>query len=234
MSTELLCPNCNNRIESININISTDLAKCSVCDTISKVSSLVYFEEEKVSETPPVGSIIQLSKERGDTIKLLIPKKGFTVSTIPVFVFSMFWLGFIAFWTWGAAQGNIYFALFSIPFWLIGFGMLIGQINSMFETQTLSISKYELVLEKKRPFIGKRFGYKISEIHDIKNIELSTGKTSNMSKYNWINKKSIVTGLEYPAIISDYDTTYFFESTTNMDKDWVTKYLSNKLKSYKK
>lgn len=57
-------------------------------------------------------------------------------------MFSLFWLGFTAFWTAGALGiffrpgkpprwENIIFSLFSIPFWLIGFGMLGGALGTM-------------------------------------------------------------------------------------------------------
>ncbi len=56
-----------------------------------------------------------------------------SVDCIPLMIFATFWLGFIAFWTFGALgmptsledlskiqPAQIPFALFSIPFWLVG------------------------------------------------------------------------------------------------------------------
>ncbi len=59
-----------------------------------------------------------------------------SVDCVPLMVFATFWLGFIAFWTFGALgmptsledvskiqPAQIPFALFSIPFWLVGIGL---------------------------------------------------------------------------------------------------------------
>ncbi len=47
----------------------------------------------------------------------------FSAANLGAFIFSLPWLGFIAFWTWGAAQGSAIFACFSIPFWCVGIGL---------------------------------------------------------------------------------------------------------------
>ena len=47
----------------------------------------------------------------------------FSAGSLATFLFSLPWLGFIAFWTWGAAQGSAIFACFSIPFWCVGIGL---------------------------------------------------------------------------------------------------------------
>ena len=236
MTTELICPNCNKAIESDNINITTDLAKCGHCGTITKASSLVSAQDDKSLSTPPKGSSIQVTKEMGDTIKLFFPKKGVTASDIPQLLFSIFWLVFICFWTWGASQGSIFFALFSIPFWLVGFGMLSGLINSINETQTLTVSKSQLTLEKTRPINGKRFEFNLSDIQEIKMTHMKAGPFSVFSnpRYMWRLQWSFGAGLVMPAIISGSGTEYFFEATNDAEQDWVTKYLSNKVRQAKR
>lgn len=47
----------------------------------------------------------------------------FCGATLGAFLFSIFWLSGIAFWTWGAAQSSVAFACFSIPFWCVGLGV---------------------------------------------------------------------------------------------------------------
>ena len=47
----------------------------------------------------------------------------FSGTGLASFLFSLPWLGFIAFWTWGAAQASAVFACFSIPFWCVGLGL---------------------------------------------------------------------------------------------------------------
>ena len=48
------------------------------------------------------------------------------------------------------SQGSIFFALTSLPFWFVFSSMLVGIINSVYETQTLTVTKRQLTLEKKR------------------------------------------------------------------------------------
>ena len=236
MTTELICPNCNRTIESDNINIVTDLAKCGYCGTIAKASSLVSAQEEKSLATPPKGSSIEVTKEMGNTVKLFIPKKGVTASDIPQLLFIIFWLGFICFWTWGAAQGSIFFALFSIPFWIVGLTMLIGLINSLNETQTLTVSKSQLTLEKTRPINGKRFEFDLVDIQEIKMTHMKARPFSAFSnpRYMWRLQWSFGAGLVMPAIIYGSGTEYFFEAANDAEQDWVTKYLSNKVRQSKK
>jgi uncharacterized Fe-S cluster protein YjdI len=236
MTTELICANCNRTIESDNINIATDLAKCRHCGTIYKASSLVFGQDEKTLATPPKGSVIEMTKEMGDTVRLFIPKKGLTAADIPQLLFIIFWLGFICFWTLGASQGSILFAMFSIPFWLVGLTMLIGLINSINETQTLTVSKSKLTLVKTRPINGKRFDFNLADLQEIKMTHMKSGTFSFFSNPRSMsqNQSSFGAGVEMPTIISGSGTEYFFESANDAEQDWVTKYLSNKVRQSKK
>ena len=236
MTTELICPNCNGTIEDDNINIATDLAKCGRCGAINKVSSIISAQDDKSFMTPPKGSTIEVSKELGDAVKFFIPKKGITISDIPQLFFSIFWLGFICFWTWGAAQASIFFALFSIPFWLIGLTMISGIINSINETQTLTVSKTQLILEKTRPINGKKFEFNLPDIQEIKMTHMKAGPFSVFSnpRYMWRLQWSFGAGLVLPAIISGSGTEYFFEAANDAEQDWMTKYLSYKIRQAKK
>ena len=47
----------------------------------------------------------------------------FSAGSLGSFIFSLPWLAFVAFWTWGASQASALFACFSIPFWCIGLGL---------------------------------------------------------------------------------------------------------------
>ena len=47
----------------------------------------------------------------------------FSAGSLATFLFSLPLLGFVIFWTWGAAQGSAIFACFSIPFWCVGIGL---------------------------------------------------------------------------------------------------------------
>ncbi len=55
------------------------------------------------------------------------------VTGIAKLVFASFWLGFVYFWTTTAVENDAptMFAMFSIPFWIVGFGLVISGIRSL-------------------------------------------------------------------------------------------------------
>lgn len=80
--------------------------------------------------------------QRGEWLIRINPRKtskNFFVGLGCVTIFAAFWEGFVIFWTLGAAQGSIIFALFSIPFHLVGLAM-VGVILFML----LGKSEYRL------------------------------------------------------------------------------------------
>lgn len=75
--------------------------------------------------TKPHGSRIVLKRSR-DRLSIVIPPSGLRSENIGILFFALFWNAFILVWTIGAVAGSIFFALFSIPFWIVGLGMLAG------------------------------------------------------------------------------------------------------------
>ncbi|MCB0652275.1 MAG: PH domain-containing protein [Saprospiraceae bacterium] len=57
------------------------------------------------------------------------PKKGILFNSGDLFLipFSIFWCGFAIFWMYGASEGGGIFALFGIPFVVIGLYLLFGR-----------------------------------------------------------------------------------------------------------
>jgi serine/threonine protein kinase len=80
--------------------------------------------------TKPHGSRITLSRTR-DRLTINVPPGGITSENTGMLFFALFWNMFVLFWTFGAAAGSVFFALFSIPFWMIGLGMLYASLMSM-------------------------------------------------------------------------------------------------------
>jgi hypothetical protein len=77
-------------------------------------------------------AIVERSEEK---LIVHVPPDGMRAPSWGLLGFAVFWLGFIAFWTAGAlgllfggngpiGWGQVLFACFSIPFWVVGFGML--------------------------------------------------------------------------------------------------------------
>lgn len=68
--------------------------------------------------------------EIGESIRWIeqpIPR-FFTASSIGSFLFAIPWTGFVVFWVLTASRASIFFALFGIPFLIVGFGMLSSPI----------------------------------------------------------------------------------------------------------
>ena len=222
---ELVCTTCRMKIDSADVNISTDLAKCGHCGAIHRASSLVPAIDSKTLATPPVGSKIEIIKGMGDSFQIFMPKKGIDKTNIPFLAFCIIWFSFIAFWTWGASladEGQI-MALFSIPFWIIGFVILTVVLNKINETQTIEVTKTDLTIVKTKPIMSKRYEYSFKDIQLIKITELDYYYTSGRSKRGNINNHTVQP--KAPAIITGSGTKYFFEQANEAEKIWVTNFL---------
>ncbi len=102
------------------------------------------------SDDPPSGSRLEVSRE-GGTLTIKVPRlrvSQWSPALLFQIVFTTFWLGFVAVWT-AAALLTIVMALFSIPFWLVGFFMFWRLANQLVGSQTLTIGPEEIHLEYK-------------------------------------------------------------------------------------
>ncbi|MGB0880457.1 MAG: hypothetical protein ACPGTO_07815 [Polaribacter sp.] len=232
---KLNCPNCHSEISPKNINISTDLAKCDKCNSIHKASVLLNSLEKK-DINPPNGSKIKMKKGTDGNIEFIYPKKGFSASLIPQLFFAIFWLGFISFWTLGASQGSIFFALFSIPFWIIGLSMIIGIINSVSEIQILSLSQNMLTIKRLRPIRPKTFETQLQDIQSIKMKGMKMNPFSMFGNFKHMMKMqgSFGSAIEVPAIITGQKTEYFFNDANDAEQEWITTVLDKLVNAVRK
>lgn len=80
----------------------------------------------------PFGSKIKLNKD-ANSLEILLPRKGFSAEIGTLILFAIAWNTGIALWTsitvFSPMGINFFFALFSLPFWGSGIGM-VGQILS--------------------------------------------------------------------------------------------------------
>jgi hypothetical protein len=230
---ELICPGCKSALRTENINVATDLAKCDFCHILHKVSTLAETQEQEKVHPLPVGTKIRVQKGYDDTIEIEYPRNGFTPVAIPIFIFTFFWLAFVSFWTWGASQGSIIFAMFSIPFWLAGFGMLGGLINLVTESQTIILSKRLLTLKKKRVIMPEKLEVLVNDIEAIQIRPIKMNPFSLFSNFGVmmkIQKSSGPSGIETLSLITKQKTVHFFESADDEEKKWLTSTLNGMLK----
>ena len=70
--------------------------------------------------------------------------------------FAIFWLSFVAFWTFSAVamDAPIFFVLFSVPFWLVGLGMVGHTARRCVVRTSLQVDREDWRLE--RSWFGRR------------------------------------------------------------------------------
>jgi serine/threonine protein kinase len=86
----------------------------------------------------PLGSRINLHKSE-ELLKIDIPAAGVTGEGASLLFFSLFWNGFLIVWTSMTLRAGI-FALFSIPFWVIGIGLTYVGLTVVFGKVSIVIS----------------------------------------------------------------------------------------------
>jgi eukaryotic-like serine/threonine-protein kinase len=136
--------------------------------------------------TKPFGSRVKLtisSTIDGDRLEVFIPPAGWSIELIPVMGFALFWNSFLVVWTAGAAKASVFFALFSIPFWIVGFGMIIFILTALVGNARLVITKDTFTIEQ------SIFWFKFvasGKIADIQKVELGSNSTINDQPVNEI------------------------------------------------
>jgi hypothetical protein len=200
-----------------------------------KVSEMVESVKpiKVLSPTPPESSRIQMKKGYRNNIELVMPRKGFSFSAVPGLLFSFIWLGFVAVWTLLASAGGVGFALFSIPFWIIGLLILGATVGSAFSTQTLVIDNNQLTFSRTQLFGKKTRQF---SIRDIDSIEISP-VTNRLLKS--LNRPGTSAGVRVrkgdhmhntrplltPAIHSQGTVTHFFEHVNEEGQEWTVTFL---------
>lgn len=110
-----------------------------------------------VTRKPP-GTHVQLHKTP-ESLKILIPPSGFDPSMIFVGLFAVAWNSFIFMWTGFALMAplpiNLVFALFSLPFWAVGFGMVMTILFPIFGRVHLHLTSEQIALTYE--FLGIKY-----------------------------------------------------------------------------
>ena len=235
---KVTCSVCQADIPKENINVSTDLAQCNGCGNVLKLSELFKTSPESRSSVPPrppQGSKIEFHEEFNGSTELTYPKKGLKIKQVPILLFAIVWLGFISFWTFLAAQGMPFFALFSIPFWLVGGGLILGIANSASEVEIITADRTMIRLEKKRLIRSKVEVLNWSEVHGIRMSKVKMSPFSAFSNFSRLSKmqNGMVMGIESPGVLSASKTHYFFEDASEAEQEWIIAFLTQKWENNK-
>lgn len=156
----------------------------------------------------PAGSKIRLNKTV-DKLIVDIPPRGLRGDMIPMGCFSIFWLGFIFFWTAGALAGGdpFFLTLFYTPFWLTGFGMVSGLLYSAVGRVYLEIDRKKFRLQWK--CLG------LSRMVEGNTAALEKVEVSNRNVE--VNEKAVIDC----ALIEGVRTHRFGAMLTQVEKEWL-------------
>ncbi len=104
-----------------------------------------------------------------DRLTVVIPPVR-RAAAAPGMLFSVFWLGFVAFWTFMAiAMGApFFFPLFSIPFWAVGIFMARTFLKTAFGTTTILLDRGGITIGERLFGRGSERSWLISDLGDFR------------------------------------------------------------------
>src|SRR5579872_3671849 len=144
---KLQCPQCSATILAANINLDSGWGKCESCNELFQLTDIIPGYTAKVAEPiqRPFNARAILERTT-DELRIHVPAEGIRAASGGTMGFEAFWLAFVAFWTSGALglfpkrppqATNYLFACFSIPFWIAGFGMVLGIVWSCWAVRSI-------------------------------------------------------------------------------------------------
>jgi len=232
----LICPNCKSKIVSKHVNVSKDLTKCFKCNSVFKASELVDIDLLKKVNKPLENTRIEIIKDT-ESIKIIYPSKGLQLSHIPQFIILLLMISFFSFWTFKTIETGSSFAIFSILFWIIIYGMLCASINSIFESQTLILTTELLTLKRKRLIKSITINIQIQNLQLIGWKKLKTHffsilKNPKIILLSFRSRKAFE--VEIPTIIAGPIDKHFFEFANTTEQELVILELNKFVNQLKK
>ena len=191
----------------------------------------------KLSKEPAIEVVKQPRKSKillqktPQAIDILVPPKGFCGEAIALISFACFWNGFIAVWTGFALfvppfPINIFFALFSIPFWGAGLTMILGIILLIFVKTRLRIDSQEISLT----YEWGKFKYQRPKSNPRNTITKVKVEGSNSSSVIvWANEEAYrINGTVVPK--NSLMDNYINKEISELELNWLAKEIENWLK----
>lgn len=153
----------------------------------------------------PLGTKVQLT-QAPQHLDIIVPPGMFNAASIFMLGFNAFWLSFVAFWTVMALQGSIFFALFSIPFWAVGLGMLAFNINTIFTRIELHFSPQHIrVFKNYAQLFKQEQHYPLSQLSAVQRaLSYKNNNTPHFSLQLEIGSKKIGLGTHLSRAEQDW------------------------------
>ena len=117
----------------------------------------------------PAGSTAVLD-HLGSGICLRVPPLGFTKATMPLMIFSLFWLGFVSVFTFVMVLAGVPLALFLFIsiFWLVGLLIFAMGLNMMRKQAVIDVVHDTLLLTQQGIFGRSQHEWRADELIDIR------------------------------------------------------------------
>ena len=215
------CSKCGAEIQEEQFDNELQIVSCSSCGTDQELSQLMKIDDNHRTElmiVPPKNSKIDVYRYSDSIMEITVPRSGMKPEYLFVLFFSMFWLGFVAFWTLMAAQASILFAMFSIPFWTVGISMVYGLTKVAFEKQLIEINGRTMKITKTRLLNSRTEEFPLMDIDSIKMEKMSNTKhVTSASQLNRIGSNKF----KIPTIKHGKETDTILEYGTEKEKKWL-------------
>ncbi len=179
---------------------------------------------------PPSGSSIEMINGLDGSLRLLIPKKGWTSSMIFQSIYTVFFLFMGIYVSRPLLIGSHYVMTFILLFptllyWIMALSMLNSLLNSIFETQEITITQTQLIVQKNQILQTKKLAFDLHDIHDVKSVHIRGGRFSALMNIRYMSRIqfSFGAGIVLPGILIGSKTHYFAEECSDAEQDWLIK-----------
>jgi len=156
---KLNCPACRKTIPVEDVALDAGWAKCVGCDELFELREILpgYTLPAAVNPRERPFDAWAILERKDRQLFVHLRAQGMRVGTWGLLTFATLWLALIAFWTLGAlglffndpnaGPKSDWFAAFSIPFWLVGLGILGAVVWCSRVTRTLYIDAAQMIHE---------------------------------------------------------------------------------------
>lgn len=212
------------------LNPVSDLAKCDECGQLNSIEALDYEPTKRVNlYEVPKGSAFEISQGPNKSLTIYYPPQGFHWMHFFFIPFTTVWVGFVGFWTFMAAKGSWIFALFSIPFWYAGMGMIRGIYLNIRTWEKLEIGRQYITHSIGTGSKGTKRQFAMSTVQDIglryyKKNKVGISKSFQSMRFD---PKKVRTADQQPAILLEDEEVFFFERASDQEQDWVIALLND-------
>jgi hypothetical protein len=230
---QINCPTCRQVIPAGDIALDKGWAKCARCNEVFQLAEILpnYASPTAPLAAKPERPFDAWAVVERENRKLLvhIPATGMRAATWAMLGFAIFWLGFVCFWTAGALgvffgngirPENALFAAFSIPFWLVGFGMLGGVLWTARGSRVVLLDDEKMVAELRCLFWRRRRVVNRDQVQCTREGVVAVK-----------NQNSTQTYFPFPAEIIYEKGSFKLPCASEAERDWLIAEINEFLKA---